>query len=46
VRTGVSARTSVVVYARDEPARDQRGLALLPDPPPLLQPPPLPSGEA
>jgi len=29
------------VYAREEPARDQRGLALLPDPPPLLQPPPL-----
>ena len=29
------------VYNTDEPARDQRGLALLPDPPPLLRPPPL-----
>jgi hypothetical protein len=29
------------VYATDEPAGDQRGLALLPDPPPLLWPPPL-----
>jgi exoribonuclease-2 len=40
-RTGVSARTSAGVYATDEPAGDQRGLALLPDPPPLLRPPPL-----
>jgi hypothetical protein len=40
-RTGVSARTSVVVYATDEPAGDQRGLALLADPPPLIRPPPL-----
>jgi hypothetical protein len=29
------------VYTTDEPARDHFGLALLPDPPPLLQPPPL-----
>jgi len=35
------------VYATDEPTRDQRGLALLPDAPllpdplPLLRPPPL-----
>ena len=40
-RTGVSARTSAGVYDTDEPAGDQRGLALLPDPPPLLRPPPL-----
>jgi hypothetical protein len=26
------------VYATDEPARDHLGLALLPDPPPLLRP--------
>jgi hypothetical protein len=26
------------VYATDEPARDHLGLALLPDPPPLLLP--------
>jgi hypothetical protein len=39
-RIGVSARTSAGVYATDEPARDQRGLALPPDPP-LLRPPPL-----
>jgi hypothetical protein len=44
-RTGVSARTSAGVYATDEPAGDQRGLALLPDPPPLLRPPPLLPGE-
>jgi hypothetical protein len=25
------------VYDRDEPARDHLGLALLPDPPPLLR---------
>jgi hypothetical protein len=42
----VSVRTSVGVYTTDEPARDQRGLALLPDPPTLLRPPPLlPDGE-
>jgi hypothetical protein len=35
-RTGVSDLTSAGVYTADEPARDQRGLALLPDPPPLL----------
>jgi hypothetical protein len=29
------------VYDTDEPARDQLGLALLPDSPPLLLPPPL-----
>jgi len=29
------------VYATDEPVGDQRGLALLPDPPPLLRTPPL-----
>jgi len=29
------------VYATDELAGDQRGFALLPDPPPLLRPPPL-----
>jgi hypothetical protein len=45
-RTGVSARTSAGVYTTDEPAGDQRGLALLPDPPPLLRPLPLlPDGE-
>jgi hypothetical protein len=36
-RTGVSARTSVGVYTTDEPAGDQRGLALLLNPPPLLR---------
>jgi hypothetical protein len=41
LRTGVSAITSVGVYATDEPAGDQRGLALPPDPPLLLRPPPL-----
>ena len=41
-RTGVSARTSAGVYTKDEPARDHLGLALLPDPPPLLRPTPLP----
>jgi len=35
----VSARTSAGVYDADEPAGDQRGLALPPDPPPLLLPP-------
>jgi len=40
-RTGVSVRTSAGVYATVEPAGDQRGLALLPDPPTLLRPPPL-----
>src|SRR5579863_2547775 len=40
-RIGVSARTSAGVYAMDEPARDHLGLTLLPDPPPLLRPPPL-----
>jgi hypothetical protein len=29
------------VYTTDEPAGDQRGLALLPDLPPVLGPPPL-----
>jgi len=29
------------VYATDEPARDHLGLPLLPDPPPLLRPPPV-----
>jgi len=29
------------VYATDELAGDQRGLALLPNAPPLLRPPPL-----
>lgn len=29
------------LHDTDEPARDQRGLALLPDPPTLLWPPPL-----
>jgi hypothetical protein len=38
-RTGVRACMSAGVYATVEPAGDQRGLALLPDPPPLLQPP-------
>jgi len=33
------------VYATDEPAGDQRGLALLPDPPSLLLPPLLPDEE-
>ncbi|CCE06779.1 hypothetical protein BRAS3843_1820005 [Bradyrhizobium sp. STM 3843] len=32
---------SADVRATDEPARDRLGLALLPDPPPLLRPPPL-----
>jgi hypothetical protein len=36
LRIGVSAKTSVGVYATDEPAGDQRGLALLRVPPPLL----------
>jgi hypothetical protein len=40
-RTGVSVRTSAGVYNTDEPAFDQRGFALLPDPPTLLRPPPL-----
>jgi len=40
-RIGVSARTSAGVYATDDPAGDHLGLALLPDPPPLLRPPPL-----
>jgi hypothetical protein len=35
-RKGVSALTSADVYTTGEPARDQRGFALLPDPPPLL----------
>lgn len=35
----LSARTSAGVYTTGEPARDQRGLALLPDPPTLLRPP-------
>jgi hypothetical protein len=38
---GVSARTSAGVYTKDDPARDHLGLALLPDPPPLLRPTPL-----
>jgi hypothetical protein len=29
------------VYTKDDPARDHLGLALLPDPPPLLRPTPL-----
>jgi hypothetical protein len=33
--------TSEGVYPTGEPDSDQRGLALLPDPPPLLRPPPL-----
>jgi hypothetical protein len=41
----VSARTSAGVYATDELARDHLGLALLPDPPPLLRPTPLLPGE-
>jgi hypothetical protein len=45
-RTGVSARTSAGVYATDEPAGDQRGLVLPPDPPPLLRLPPLLTDEA
>ncbi len=36
-RTGVSVRTSVGLYATDDPAFDQRGLALLE--PPLLPEP-------
>ncbi len=36
-RTGVSVLTSLGVYATDEPAFDQRGLALL-EPPLLLEP--------
>ena len=36
LRTGVSARTSSVVYQTDEPARDQRGFALRRVRPPLL----------
>lgn len=41
-RNGVSVRTSVGVYTTVDPARDQRGLALLPDRAALLPPPPLP----
>jgi hypothetical protein len=41
LRIGVSARTSAGVYTTDEPAGDQRGLALLPAPPPLLRLPAL-----
>nr|WP_294543692.1 hypothetical protein [uncultured Rhodopila sp.] len=37
----MSDRTSAGVYTTAEPAGDQRGLALLPDPPPVLRPPPL-----
>src|SRR5947207_14009967 len=45
-RIGVSARTSAGVYDSDEPVRDHLGLALLPEAPPLLRPPPLlPDGE-
>jgi len=48
-RTGVSARTSAGVYNADEPAGDQRGLALPVDPPPLPpaapRPPPSPVEE-
>jgi hypothetical protein len=40
LRTGLSARTSAGVYDTDEPARDHLGLALPPDPPTLLPPPP------
>jgi len=40
-RAGASARTSAGVYTKDDPARDHLGLALLPDPPPLLRPNPL-----
>src|SRR5215210_1817425 len=43
-RNGVSVRTSLGVYATDEPGRDHLGLAL-PDPPLLLLPPPLLPGE-
>lgn len=41
-RIGVSARTCAGVYTTEEPARDQRGLLLVPDPPTLLRPPPPP----
>jgi hypothetical protein len=37
----VSALTSAGVYDTDEPAGDQRGLALPLDPPLLPEPPPL-----
>lgn len=37
-RTGVSARTSAGVYVTPDPARDQLGLALLPEPPVLVGP--------
>jgi hypothetical protein len=37
----VSVRTSAGVYTTDEPASDQRGLLLLPDPPTLPWPPPV-----
>ena len=40
-RIGVSARTSSGVYNTDEVDRDQRGLTLRLDPPPLLLLPPL-----
>src|SRR5262245_56843009 len=42
-RTGVSARTSALVYVTDEPGRDHLALTRLLDPPPLL--PPLPDEE-
>lgn len=42
-RIGVSARTSVGVYATDEPTGDQRALTLPPDQP--RAPPPLPAKE-
>ncbi len=46
LRTGVSANTSAGVYPTDEPARDHRGLTLVPDPATLLRPPQLlPDGE-
>ena len=37
-RNGVSVRTSAGVYTTDEPAGDQRGLTLLPDPLAALRP--------
>jgi hypothetical protein len=33
------------VYTKDDPVRDHLGLALLPDTPPLLRPPPLLAAE-